>query len=644
MKALDNKIEKFLKCKEILNNLLKKSFDNKLNILEKNTKNQMTLISNTRAITYNITSLAVKLHNQIKSKMKEEKKLTKTFKKHLSKKNLNSPKAILTKKSSRYKTPFNTVKKNKKSDIKTVVNQKIENLKLRRRLTENIDVNINHLGESAKSLTNIKNFNKINTEKSKLNKTYIASYYEKTEKDNIKRPSLISLKSRDIDKNKSNKNILSLSKNDDINKNKIEQKNDKNKVSIKHKFIRNADNKPIYNNGIIINKSTLIKTMEKKKSKIFKNELSNSVEIQNKNKKMIEKNDLSNSVESYKKSKKLIEKNISFNSSNISNKYKQKTVINIHNYYTDKSNTKGKLVIKKREKVNIRNKIISMETNLQKENPLFHDDPLLVTPITDSDFVQGEFSKNKKVSKEINNIDFFKNIGEKNLEKIFEFLYLNELIQLKGCSKYMNKNILISFEKNLNETKNNFQKIKNDISTIQEPKSILDFKFSEGTKKAIELLNEITINNFISEEKEPREDIFFIFQVFFQLINNPLKNIKNDKNLFWEKCKLYFLNEEKGKIGNILENIIKNDKIDISEDNLYNLYKLIKNKSHIIDASYFIKIDSNISLMTFFIKDILNFLGFSSDKDIIKQNGYWTYTKIINSIDNKIKIIEKYKH
>ena len=42
------------------------------------------------------------------------------------------------------------------------------------------------------------------------------------------------------------------------------------------------------------------------------------------------------------------------------------------------------------------------------------------------------------------------------------------------------------------------------------------------------------------------------------------------------------------------------------------------------------------ALITFFIRDILNYLGISLDEEEVKQNGYWTYTKIINSIDKKI--------
>jgi hypothetical protein len=45
-------------------------------------------------------------------------------------------------------------------------------------------------------------------------------------------------------------------------------------------------------------------------------------------------------------------------------------------------------------------------------------------------------------------------------------------------------------------------------------------------------------------------------------------------------------------------------------------------------------------LFVFFIKDILDFLGFSSDQKI-QKNSYWSYSEIINLIDAKIDALNK---
>ena len=100
---------------------------------------------------------------------------------------------------------------------------------------------------------------------------------------------------------------------------------------------------------------------------------------------------------------------------------------------------------------------------------------------------------------------------------------------------------------------------------------------------------------------------------------------------------MFFLNDGNTKIGDLLkEEILGKNKIDISEDNLYKIYKLSNNKLNIIVPSYINKICSNTALITFYIRDILNYLGISLDEEEVKQNGYWTFTHIINSIDKKI--------
>ena len=60
--------------KELLNNLFKESFENKLKTLEKRGENQMLIISSTKTLIKNITSVTVKIHNQIKIKKRKKKK------------------------------------------------------------------------------------------------------------------------------------------------------------------------------------------------------------------------------------------------------------------------------------------------------------------------------------------------------------------------------------------------------------------------------------------------------------------------------------------------------------------------------------------------------------------------------------------
>ena len=375
----------------------------------------------------------------------------------------------------------------------------------------------------------------------------------------------------------------------------------------------------------LTSKNTLINSSKKNKF-----ESSNSIQKM-KNKKIY---DSYNSTKNPNKKKQINEKN--------ENSKKKNVILG----YNDKK-TKKEIGIKN-EKIydenNNKEKLISIERNLQKTDPLFSDEPLLITPITDSDFQKGVemFSVFKDDKKNKNIIELFGN-KEINIDKIFEFISLIDLIQLKSVSKFFNSKVLNYFVKNLTETKTKLIAIKNTISSISEQKNINDIKFSQGTESSIKLLNENIMTKFFQGSKPPRDDILFIFEVFFQLINKPIKDAYNNKEAFWEKCRLYFLNEGNDKIGDMLYNIVKNNKIDVSEDNLYKIYILVKDKMDIIVPSHFNKICSTTPLITFYIKDILNFLGISTDEDYIKQNGYWTYINIINSIEKKINKIKNFE-
>ena len=440
--------------------------------------------------------------------------------------------------------------------------------------------------------------NSLTIDNEKKNKT-LYSFYTKNNNNNNnnnnkfrKRHSITSLKLK----------IKLKDKNFEKDNNKTNIKYNNHNSSLFNKVLKNMGNRTERNS---IHKK-LNKTFERRGSKHIKNENSSS------------------SSQNQQKNKK------SNNNENNSNSQ------NIQEYNNKLNGTK---------KQNI--KLTFMELNLQKDNSFFKDDSLLVTPLEDCDFLDHDllFKKNelKEIIKKNNLIDYFCYKDETKITIIFEFLSKNDLMQLKSVSKYFNKNVLNYYLKCLTDKKNNLEKMKNEFINKLEPKDFKYFYFSKGTLRANELLNETIMSKFFQEEKPPRNDILFIYEVFFQLINNPIIQLKNNKNEFWKNCRLYFLNEGQGKTGNLLNNIIINNKIDISEDNLYNIYELVKNKLHIILPSYFSKISNITALITFSIKDILNFLGISIDKEDIKRNGYWTYSKIIDSISKKINMIIKYK-
>ena len=83
--------------------------------------------------------------------------------------------------------------------------------------------------------------------------------------------------------------------------------------------------------------------------------------------------------------------------------------------------------------------------------------------------------------------------------------------------------------------------------------------------------------------------------------------------------------------------------IDIEGNNLYKIYKLAYKDLNKIYPQYYSNICGTTGLFTFFIKDILDFVGISNDETIQKK-AYWSYAKIIDSIDKKINYIKKKKN
>ena len=292
-----------------------------------------------------------------------------------------------------------------------------------------------------------------------------------------------------------------------------------------------------------------------------------------------------------------------------------------------------------------------MESAIQKDDLLNNDDPLLVAPLSDLDFPNFKLSNSNTLKssiseKETYKFNFEKIFNDKLYKKISDYLSLIDLIQFKNISKNFNKLFFVYISNKLKEDKIFFiNKKKNlDENNIPENLSFKDFVISKGSTKAIKLLNEQSLNHLFYEDSPADNERLIIYRIFFQLINHPYKYIPKDKKEeFWEKCKNYFSNEIKGKTGELLQKALDDKMIDIEGDNLYKLYKLVENDLDKVYPTYYSKICGTTGLFSFFIKDILDFVGISNDEKI-NSKAYWTYTKIIDSLENKINHIKSLKN
>lgn len=295
-----------------------------------------------------------------------------------------------------------------------------------------------------------------------------------------------------------------------------------------------------------------------------------------------------------------------------------------------------------------------MESALQKDDLLNNNDPLLISPITDLDFypngkistantINSDFVELEKGHKLMLNLE--KNININLYSIIADYLIINDLIQFKNISKYfykLYKTYIIN--KLLEEKKFFIDKTKNfSDSDIPKNLGIKDFAISKGSTKAFNLLNEPHLNYVFFEKSPANNDRIIIYRLYFQFINHPYQYIPIDnKEEFWKKCQEYFSHEISGKTGELLKKVVDEKKINIDGNNLYKIYKLANKNLKKIYPSYFSKICGTTGLFTFFIKDILDFVGISNDEKIQKK-AYWTYKKIIDSLESKINYIKNLK-
>ena len=318
--------------------------------------------------------------------------------------------------------------------------------------------------------------------------------------------------------------------------------------------------------------------------------------------------------------------------------------------FTKRTITETNLSIKKGEKTveDEIDDILTMECKLQKENILNENDPLLILPMKDLDFVpKGLLRRNSTRRNDmrdsrrykINTFNILEHLDQTKFEiNIFIFLDIPTLIKLKNVCTFFRKLVIPYLINLLEKEKKYILDIKEslDLTKIPERESIENIVLNKGCKKAMQLLNESLLNQLFKDSKFPTDDIILIYRIYFQMINHPYSLIaKNDLFQFWEKCKSYFTTEQNGKTGDILLSMINQKKIDFSKNNEYQIYMLAKSNYKKILPSYFSNICGTTGLFVFVIKDILEFMGITP-KIKNKENAFWTYSDILESIDDKI--------
>lgn len=576
-----NKNENSLKTKELLSKLLRDQLENSISNLEINNQIEISTLSIMRNTSNEIINYLFQLQNNT-DEIKEENKNS----------NQNSDNEISDNNSN-----ANESQNNKNEEMFVEINSILKKKKYN---------NTRNRGESSENLENM-NYNN-NTNNPRLRVSFISNINNTQNKselnitpDNIKRhkPFLNNYISNKKDRNYKSKISNDINSNVDVKSAKKRKKNDKSFKAIK---------------------------IDKKNKN---NRHSTPLTLKEKNKNNQDKNDS--------------ELNIS-NNKNDKNKFVKKGYKTSINFYSKKKNkTYAGSSINDFSMDNISdNKIIEDEKNLMSLcDSLLVDvnkDELLVSnsKLMQIDNLDDDLGLNKISFPNLN--DFGKNNTNKNsfdeklnscIQYFIQFLSIKDILNLCQTKKKILKIVLDLQIKNTKKSIDEINSILkeknidiNNINDISQSKKVKPFEFNSNSLKSISYLNVISKTNFIKsiDNNYPQNvsnknnnnnisKIVLIFDIYFIALGRKkiINDMNGNNNLKIEYICNYFKNNKNKSIGSIIENELKGKKFD---DVIINsLYEYSFKYANIINPNYYKKINKNIAILVFLIKNILDYAG-----------------------------------
>lgn len=613
-----NKIENSLKTKELLSKLLRDQLENSISNLEINNQIEISTLSIMRNTSNEIINYLFQLQNNT-DEIKEENKNS----------NQNSDNEISDKNSN-----ANESQNNKNEEMFVEINSILKKKKYN---------NTRNRGESSENLENM-NYNN-NTNNPRLRVSFISNINNTQNKselnitpDNIKRhkPFLNNYISNKKERNYKSKISNDINSNVDVKSAKKRKKNDKSFKAIK---------------------------IDKKNKN---NRHSTPLTLKEKNKNNQDKNDS--------------ELNIS-NNKNDKNKFVKKGYKTSINFYSKKKNkTYAGSSINDFSMDNISdNKIIEDEKNLMSLcDSLLVDvnkDELLVSnsKLMQIDNLDDDLGLNKISFPNLN--DFGKNNTNKNsfdeklnscIQYFIQFLSIKDILNLCQTKKKILKIVLDLQIKNTKKSIDEINSILkeknidiNNINDISQSKKVKPFEFNSNSLKSISYLNVISKTNFIKsiDNNYPQNvsnknnnnnisKIVLIFDIYFIALGRKkiINDMNGNNNLKIEYICNYFKNNKNKSIGSIIENELKGKKFD---DVIINsLYEYSFKYANIINPNYYKKINKNIAILVFLIKNILDYAGIPHVDNNNNNNNKANEQKIIllnkSRLNANKAILEKY--
>ena len=519
---------------------------------------------------------------------------------------------------------------NVKNSKKLISTPKLKQKQLKKLAQIKLEESKNTLGtQSSKNIITSSSKNKKNNSKGKLTKRLSKALSGlKQEEKNLANNNNIKKSNGILPENSDNKgnNEIKIDSKKDLNK-EVKQSTAKEKSLIEDDIIKDVNQDELLISQIKMDKIEEINldNLDLKTSINLDIPLDDtilkksSLEINNKN------SDSTNSLNNNNKSINNIKLINNQNSSNINDS-------NNNNNHPSKGNN------------NINNIILSNPKN--RHNFLDNNEEINFTLVEDPPMEEIDNDLNKTIDLNISGLSdqlSLEEIFESHLDEISRFLEIKDLCKLMLINKecFTNiMNILISkTEITIDILEEELTKLKTSNKNIDFDKiNLTPFKFSSNSTRAVSLLNNNSGCNLIKFNKTQRtinKEIFIIFGIYFIAVGKKreyfLLNSDDDKINYITN---YFKNDiQKMSIGSLIEKEINGKLFD--DKTISSLYKYSYKYIYIISPNRFQKINKDIAIFIFVIKNILEHLGILDQQNIKPEKEYILYNARLQN-DKKI--------
>ena len=328
---------------------------------------------------------------------------------------------------------------------------------------------------------------------------------------------------------------------------------------------------------------------------------------------------------------------------------------NLEKVNKDKKNDESKIVS---NNINNIDDIIIPKDKKNNIDYLAEDTSINFTLVAGEEKIEENYDNNKTIDLNISNLSEHLTLEEKfqnHLDDILIYADNKDICNLLLINKECFKTI-INFLISKTEIKNDI--FEEEISTIlEENKNMINldinnlkvkiFQFNANSSRAISLLNTISTNNFLKIKNEflNNKEISIIFNILLIAIGKNDILIIDDIEKKWDYIFSFFkdyINNQ--SMGSFIEKELNGKKFDYKI--IYSLYRYAYKHINIISPNHFQKINKDIAILVFIIKDMLEHLGILTDtklnpeKEIVLVNSRMKRNKEIlyklNEINNKI--------